>query len=77
MAWVNRNLLKLTGIKSKFVQIAGGKSKIPQIIWGKIFHEGQKPKNLQNTRTESKKKNYKEKKPEMTYITRGKTLLTL
>jgi len=41
---INRNLLKLQGVKSKF----------PQIIGFKIFHEGLKPENLQITRTECK-----------------------
>jgi len=41
--------------KPKFAQIAGSKPKFPQIIRGKIFYEGLKPKNLQITRTESKK----------------------
>jgi len=57
MIWqkVNRNLLKLTGGKPKFVQITGGRPKFPPIKGGKIYHEGLKPKNLRITRTESKK----------------------
>jgi len=48
MIWqgVNRNLLKLQR----------GRPKFPQITRGTIYHEGLKPKNLQITRTESKKK---------------------
>jgi len=40
---VNRNLIKLTEGKLKFVQITGGKPKFPQITGGEIFHEGPKP----------------------------------
>jgi len=60
-------LLKLTGGKPKFAQITGGE----------IFHEGLKSKNLQITRTKTKKNSLQGQKSEMTYIIGGKSLLTL
>jgi len=42
----------------------------------KKFHEGLKPKYLQITRMEYKKSILQGRKPEMTYITWDKTLLT-
>jgi len=70
-------LLKLKGGKPKFAQSTGGKPKFSQITGGKICYEGLKPKNLQITRTESKKNILQGGKLKMTYITWGKTLLTL
>jgi len=48
-------LLKLKEGKPKFAQSTGGKPKFSRITGGKICYEGLKPKNLQITRTESKK----------------------
>jgi len=56
---LNRNLLKLIEGKPKFAQIIGGKPNFFQITESEICHEGLKPKNLQITRTKTKKKNYK------------------
>jgi len=36
--------------------MAGGKPNFVQMTWGEICHEGPKPKNLQITRTKTKKK---------------------
>jgi len=57
-------------------KLQGGKPKFAQITGGEIFHEGPKPKNLQITRMKFKKNILQEGKPEMTYITKDKTLLT-
>jgi len=64
---LNQNLFKLQGGEPKFAQIAGSE----------IFHEGLKPNNLQITRMKFKKNILQKGKPEMTYITGGKELLTL
>jgi len=43
------------GLNQDFLKLIGGKPKFPQIIFGKIFHEGLKQKVFQITRTKSKK----------------------
>jgi len=52
----NRTESMICRSKPKFVQITEGKPKISQILEDEICHEGPKSKNVQITRTKSKKK---------------------
>lgn len=69
---------QITGGKHKFTQITRDESTIDFVIWcHKDFTRGQNQKNLQITRTESKKKKVYSWKTENSLYYSGKTLLSL